>query len=333
MDLGDDFITQPQSRQLALVKEGARALTGSDGVEGFARDFSRDLLVRRFLANAPGEDRPRGAPDPVIPLPGVAGWSFLKRTLPDQQASFAASARVQREMTYFRETIGSIETAADLVADRRLLAVSLEAFGMGEELDKAAFVQKALEEGTERQDALAGRMVDPRYRQLVAAFGFGDGKGAQTAVEGFADRILARFKVRAFETAVGGVDESMRLALNFDRAALDYATQGLSESAAWFRVLGDVPMRNVIESALNLPSAFSQLDIDQQVGVVRERMQRNFGSDSILAFADPANREDMIRRFLIRDQIDQLGGSTAPGSSALTLLQSMPRGPRLNLLL
>jgi hypothetical protein len=234
-------------------------------------------------------------------------------------------------MDYFRANIGQIESAEALVADRRLLAVALEAFGMGQEIDKRAFVEKALREGSENPRAMAVRMSDPRWREMAAAFGFGDGRGAQTAADGFSEGILARYKVRAFETAVGNVDESMRLALNFDRTMQGYAAQGTSETAAWYRVLGDVPLRTVLESALGLPKEFANVDIDQQVGVVRERAARLFGDSSIKAFGEAANREDLIRRFLVRESMGETGGAAARGLTALTLLQSMPRSG-LNLL-
>lgn len=324
-ELGEDFTTLPRAEQIAKVQAAARALTGSDRVDAFASGVSRDVLVRRFLRNAPGDTPARGLGQPVIPLPGLAGWSFLKRTLASQQESFAASASVRREMDYFREKIGSISSAADLVADRRLLSVALEAFGMGPEIDKRAFVEKALREGSEDPKAMAVRLADPRWREMAAAFGFGDGRGPQTAVDGFADGILARYKIRAFETAVGTVDESMRLALNFDRTMQGYAAQGLSENAAWYRVLGDVPLRTVLESALGLPKEFAKVDIDQQVSVVRQRAARLFGNSSIKAFAEASNREDMIRRFLVRESMGDMGGATARGLTALTMLQSIPR--------
>jgi hypothetical protein len=217
------------------------------------------------------------------------------------------------------------------VADRRLLAVALEAFGMADEIGKKAFVEKALREGTETQGALAVRMVDSRYREFVAAFGFGDGRGAQTGVDGFADRILARYKVRAFETAVGGVDESMRLALNFDRSMKALATAGGSEDAAWFRVIGDVPLRRVLEGAFGLPTTFSRLDVDRQVAVLRERTGRLTGQQSIKAFADSTGRETLIRRFLVREQTGDAASAASRGLTALGLLQQIPR-QTLNLL-
>ena len=332
-DLGDDFVTQTIDRQLALVEDAAQAMFGTKDIAALSGSGQRDRLVRAFLTNAPDDAQGKGLGTPVIPLPGVAGWSFLKRTMVSQQESFAASAPVKREMDYFRANIGRIDSAEALVADRRLLAVALEAYGLGDEVGKSAFIRKVLEEGTEDPAAMAARMVDTRFREFAAAFGFGDSKGAQTGIDGFAETVLARYKVRAFERAVGEVDESMRLALNFDRTMQDLATGSLSDAAAWYRALGDVPLRTVLESAYGLPSGFSQIDIDRQVETVRARTAGLLGSSLFATFADATNREDIIRRYLVREQVGDVTSPAARGLTALTLLQSARSSTAFNILL
>lgn len=321
-DLGEDFVAQPLDRQLTLVQDAAKAMFGSKDIATLAADGRRDRLVQAFLSNPPEESAGKGLGTPVIPLPGVAGWTFLKRTLVSQQESFAQSIPVRREMDYFRANIGRIETAEQLVADRRLLAVALEAYGLGDEVDKKAFIRKVLEEGSEDPRAFAVRMSDPRFREFASAMGFGDGKGAQTSVDGFAEKVLARYKVRAFERAVGEVDDSMRLALNFDRAMNTLAGSGADDKAAWYRVLGDVPLRTVLEGAYGLPSGFSQIDVDQQVSTLRQRTAGVLGSSTFSGFSDAGNRDDVIRRFLVREQIGDAVSPASRGLTALSILQS-----------
>ena len=62
---------------------------------------------------------------PVLPLTGYAGWSFLKRTMARQQVAQQASPMQKQDEAYFREKIGKVKTAEQLVNDRRLLRVSL----------------------------------------------------------------------------------------------------------------------------------------------------------------------------------------------------------------
>ena len=72
---------------------------------------------------------------PIVPLTGYVGWRFLQNTLERQQETFNQSSQVQRDTTYFRENIGKIQTAEELVNDRRLLSVALGAYGLDEDIN------------------------------------------------------------------------------------------------------------------------------------------------------------------------------------------------------
>jgi hypothetical protein len=255
---------------------------------------------------------------PVVPLPGIAGWRFLERTQAKQQAAFESGAELKREVAWFEENIASVKTAADLVADRRLLKVALAAFGLEGEIDKKALIRKVLEEGT-GEGAMATRMTDPAWRRIATAFGFGDGE-ARTGSAGFAAGIVASYKTRAFEAAVGEADNDMRLALNFRR---EIATLAAGEGGSWFAVLGSKPLRQVMEKAFGLPSQFSQIDIDKQVEILRDRAESLFGTDSLTVFQDAANVDKLIDRFLARAQIEAGAGATGPAANALALLQGL----------
>ena len=82
---------------------------------------------------------------PVIPSAGLAGWNFLQRTYDAQFKAFNASAQLQRDTDYFREKVGEIQSAEDLVKDRRLLSVALGAFGLQDDIDNRYFIQKILQ--------------------------------------------------------------------------------------------------------------------------------------------------------------------------------------------
>ena len=263
---------------------------------------------------------------PVLPVGGLVGWRLLERTEAVQRTAFEQSAQVDRDMAHFREKIASVETAEDLVADRTLLRVALGAYGLDEELGKTFFLKKILEEGSESPDALANKFVDPRYRDLAAAFGFGDLLGARTWEPGFADRILDRYKERQFEIAVGNQDPNMRLALGFRREIAEYAGSDLAENTIWLRILGSKPMREVFESAFNLPSEFSTLDVDKQVEVLSSRAQDILGRDGFRAFNDPDVTQRVIDRFLLRKQIEGGPSASTPGAAALSLLQLSGNG-------
>lgn len=274
---------------------------------------------------------------PVVPLSGIPGWRFLQSTEQAQRATFERSGLMERDAEYFRQNIANVATADDLLADRRLLRVALGAFGLDEDIGKTAFLRKVLAEGTDDPGSFANRFVDPRYRELSAAFGFGNLGGPQTLRPGFAGEVVSAFRERQFEIAVGNQDTDMRLALGFRREIGRYASDPNADSAAWFRILGSQPLRRVFEAAYNLPSQFGGLDVDQQRDILRDRTQDLFGSRSLAVFRDPAAVEKLIDRFLVAQQALNGPSASAPGAAALTLLQNAAGGAgsaaRINLIL
>ena len=258
---------------------------------------------------------------PVIPAEGLAGWRFLQRTYEAQLATYAAAPRVARDSDYFLQRIGSITTAEELVADRRLLTVALGAFGLQEDINNRYFIRKVLEEGVASADALANRLSNKRYREMAEAFGLGAGSVPRTAQEAFAARIVARFEARGFEVAAGEVNSAMRVALHARDALPQLAADGRSLNARWYTILGDPPLRQLFEKALGLPSSIGQIDIDRQLTVFKDRAERVLGSDGIDRFTDPAAVENVITRFILRDQMTGLQGNMSSGAVALALLQ------------
>jgi len=261
---------------------------------------------------------------PQIPLTGPAGWRFLQRTQAAQQAAFEKGPQLQRDLDYFAENIATVTSAADLVADRRLLRIALGAFGLEGEIDKKAFIRKVLDEGTEDPASFANRLTAPGFKELASAFGFGNVTGARTADPGFAERIGGAYKVRAFEAAVGETNDDMRLAMNF-RREMAQLSRG-AEGGSWFTVIGSTPLRQVVEKAFNLPAAFGRIDVDRQRDTLREKTSAMFGTPNLTAFADPANVQKMIDRFLTRAQLESGPAGSTAGSGALTLLRNAAGG-------
>lgn len=272
---------------------------------------------------------------PALPVGGYAGWQFLKRTMETQQAQFARAPVVQRDSEYFRVRIGEITSAEDLVDDRRLLRVALGAFGLDDDLPNRFFIRKVLEEGTQDRGALANRLSDARYREMSEAFGLGPGATRGARDPAFADRLLAAFETRQFERAVGLQNEELRLALNLTRDLANLAGRDSSERAKWLTVLGNPPLRQVFETAFGLPKGFGLLDVDRQVEVMQTRAGKVFGDSGVKQFADPDRMEQLVRRYLLRAQIETGGiGPTTRGFAAVQLLQpiAQPSGLALGAL-
>lgn len=255
---------------------------------------------------------------PVIPNGGLAGWSFLQRTLDRQEDIFSKSPDIKRDIEYFKNNIQNVETLDDFMQDRKILKVALGAFGLGEEISKGAFVRKVLDEGVTDQRSFARRLNNPDYIDMAKTFNFEGGQLSLSETD--INRITAQYERQNFEIEVGNVDDSMRLALNFQREIQDLAGAGLSENAGWFRLLGSVPMRTVIEGAFNLPTEFAALDIDKQKEILSDKAQSKFGGKSVDVFTDPDAVDRVINDFLLRKQIEAGPSTSTPGFAALSIL-------------
>lgn len=257
---------------------------------------------------------------PIVPMSGLQGWTFLSVTLDAQRDAFAESGEVGRETEAFEKRISGIMTAEGLVSDRRLLSVALTAFGLEGDIDNIYLIRKVLEDGTLSPDALANRFSDKRYLNFSKAFGFGDFEMPRTQLSDFPDEILAAYRARKFEAAIGDQDQDLRLALSFDREVMAIAETERSDTAKWLAVLGNPPLKSIIEKSLFLPKSFGKIPLDQQVEIMREKVDSRFGVSDFNNFQDPKIRDMLRINFLLASGIAQNRGGIG-SSVALSLLQ------------
>jgi hypothetical protein len=133
--------------------------------------------------------------------------------------------------------------------------------------------------------------------------------------------VVVQFQTNSFEVAAGNENDVMRIALYAQHELIDLAEMEGSIDTKWFTIMGNPPMRKLFESALGLPPSIGQIDLDQQLGVFKERTQSVFGSDDPAQFSQEELREDIITRFILRDQLDRFNTSQSSEAIALTLLQ------------
>lgn len=261
---------------------------------------------------------------PVIVGSGLVGWNFLKSTQDTQREVFESSAEITRDTDYFLANIGSVTSAEDLVSDRRLMTVALGAFGLQDDIDNKFFIQKVLQEGTSDSSALANKLAEESYKSLANAFEFDSILGPRTQYAGFGEEIVEKYRAQEFEIAVGDQDNSLRLALNLQRALPDLSEKSTSDDGKWFQVMGTTALRTVFETALGLPDSFSQLDIDHQLEIFREKSERRFGAGEIDELASGEYLEKVIQTYLLQEQVQSFEASGS-GQVALTLLSQIPR--------
>ena len=257
---------------------------------------------------------------PVIPLSGIGGWKFLQSTYTRQLDSFTKSPQVRNDRDYMIEKLSNPISVDDFMFDRRLLRVTMAAFDLAGEEWKGGFIRKALEEVSDPESTFLDRLNNPKYTKLAETLQPVDGNIYLSPDD--VAKMAVRFETSSFELAVGDVDDNMRLALNYQSEISDIAREGSSERAILYRILGDVPMRTVVQTALNLPSDITKLNIERQADILKDKLSSALGISDVHDLTSPEMVEKVINRFHAMESIS--GGSNAytPASAALTLLSS-----------
>lgn len=272
---------------------------------------------------------------PAIPIGGYAGWKIFERTAARQKEAFGDQAAVQRDLAYFKEKISSIRSPEELVRDRKLLTVALGAFGLEDEINKKAFIRRALDDGVLDPRSFANRLNDPRWRAFATAFSAENLALGRFELNSAREDVAARFIERAFERSVGDVDPNFRLAMNFRREAKAIASGVNTDRIGWLQIMGQRPLRAVVEAALGLPSSIANLDIDRQRQMFEEKAAEVFGTSSPKAFLDDANIEQALRRFFVRSEVEGEVSADTRGAAALSLLggSALSAGAQIGLII
>lgn len=190
---------------------------------------------------------------------------------------------IAREVEYYNENIGSVESAEDLVNDSRLFNIVMRAYGLEDLSYAKALIRKVLEEGVDDPEALANKLTDQRYTELATDFNF-DRYGSTTVVfDRVQTGVIDRFYSQSLELQAGGQNDGARLAMYFERKA-----EGI-ESA--YDILADPALFAFARTAFGLPAEMSFNDIDKQAAMIEDRLD-------IESLSDPAEVDTLVTRFL-----------------------------------
>ncbi|WP_340693085.1 DUF1217 domain-containing protein [Hyphomonas sp.] len=257
---------------------------------------------------------------PVIPLTGNSGWKFLEATYDRQLESYSKSPQIRLDSEYLAEKLSEPISVESFLDDRRLLRVALTAFDLGGEEWKRGFIDKVLEEAADPESTFLTRLNNSQYTAFAKAMNPVDGKISLSPAA--VSKMAEKFEANSFETAVGEVDDNMRISLNYKSGIAEIAGTGSSDTTILYRILGDVPIRTLLEGATNLPSDITNLSLERQSVILKERLQSVLGIRDMSELTSPENVEKIIQRFHAMSAISQNASSYSPASAALTLLSN-----------
>jgi hypothetical protein len=257
---------------------------------------------------------------PAIPVSGYSGWKFLQSTYSRQLENFADTATVKNDRDYLTSKLSEPISKEDFLDDRRLLRIAMTSFDLGGEEWKRGYIDKVLEEVNDPDSTFLARLNNTAYTAFAETFAPNEDEMISLS-EAQLSVLADNYETAAFKLAVGEVDGNMRLSLNYQSRIADIVGTASSDNAILYRMLGDVPIRTVLEGALNLPSEFSKLDLDQQAGILKDKLSSQLGINDLQTLTDPARIDRMLERFHVMETVrNGTVDSLTPGATALTLL-------------
>ncbi|MEO1656178.1 MAG: DUF1217 domain-containing protein [Pseudomonadota bacterium] len=240
-------------------------------------------------------------------LPTLVSLDVFQRTLATGEPSAIIATEVERETQYFRDNIGQVTSAEDLMADFRLYRYALTAFDLSDTIDQRAIIERVLAEDTLSDESLVNRLPDERFLEMAEAFDFAVVGAFNLGDPAFIDDVADRYRVVRSEEAEGEINDGVRLA--------SYFLRNVGEIDNWFEVLADPPMREVVFTALGIPQEVQGSDVDR----LADELERRFAIED---FQDPEELDRFVQRFAIQYDIAQGSALSGSASAALSILQS-----------
>ena len=194
----------------------------------------------------------------------------------------------EAESKYFSETIETIETVDQLLADPRLVAYITRAFGVEGEGLSAQVLKQILTSDIDDPKSFVNLRENTRFRAMAAAFNFQTDGTAKRVVLGLAQDANAVRETQdlyirqTMEQRAGDQNAGVRLAMYFQRKA--------SSITSAYSILADKALLEVVMTALGLPDAIAQSEVDTQAKLLASRLD-------FADFKDPAKVEKFISRF------------------------------------
>lgn len=242
-------------------------------------------------------------------------YQLIARNLSKSLDRKASEKAISREIQYFRDNIGKVKTADDLVGNSRLYTFAMKAYGLDDMIYAKAFMKKVLaREPDSKGNILVTRLEDSRYQDIAKAFNFGNSGADFKSDPSAYDDTIKSYVRQNLETSAGEDDEGVRLALYFQRKA------GTIKSA--YSILADKALAQVVRTALGLSDDVAKGSVDAQANLIKRRLD-------VADFQDP----DKLNKFLKRFTIMWDTQNNPPTSPALAIFDGSSTGLSADLLM
>ncbi len=184
----------------------------------------------------------------------------------------AKNKTVQSDIEYFKKNIQKIESPEDLFKDYRLLRISLEAYGLDTEIEKAGLIRGVLTSDPKEVNSLVNKMNDPRFKEMAADFKFFDPAGNGTffvKLQSFAVDVGKKLITVAVEKELDQQAPGIRKAIHFKKVS----SEGNIKTP--FNILSDPNLRDVVLEARGIPLSIVIQPVETQGRVLESNFDFN----------------------------------------------------------
>jgi Protein of unknown function (DUF1217) len=224
--------------------------------------------------------------------------------------SASDTAAAKAEGVYYHNTMSSIGSVDDLLADKRMIAYVTNAYGLDSDSVSKDTLRKVLtSDPMDKSSFVNTKGQDPRFRDLAAAFNFSeDGKIKRVPAQAAQTRsdvleISDSYVRQTMESDAGDQNEGVRLALYFQRKAPSVTSP--------LDILADKALFEVVRTAFGLPDAMSQASIDLQSAMIKKRLD-------VADLKDPKKVDKFLAQFAA--MYDVANNPATASSGALAIL-------------
>ncbi|MBW8445721.1 MAG: DUF1217 domain-containing protein [Arenimonas sp.] len=304
-----------------LKKALTSDLTDPKSFANKTRDERLINLASAFNFDADGEAEAPLLAQNEITITTVAKAYIVNqvRHLDDAELE-AAQEEAEAEAEYYQETILGITSAAELLADRRLVDVVLIAKGFDPDEVTDDFLKQIFQSDLSNEKSFVNQQEGEAWAELLASFNFDtDGLLTRDSVGTVQQRgaVLEAQNLylhQVLEEEQGNSNAGVRLALYFERVA-----PTLTDA---YDLLGDDALLETFRVAFGFTEDFSNMDIDMQAALVEKNLD-------LSEMQDPEKMKKFLQRFTAMYDTENADYS----SSALTVLTGGTGGISADLLL
>ena len=216
----------------------------------------------------------------------------------------ASQGEVKTDTQYYKDNIGNVKSADDLVGNYRLYSYAMEAYGLSDMTYAKAFMKKVLDSDLSDSNSFANKLTDKRYAAFAAAFNFNNTSAtAQTSVQ--EDNTVTAYQ-----------DSFDQEETNIETANSDYADQ-ISSVSSVSDLLSDSDLKTYVLNAYGMDPTYTSSSWLQQVLTSDPDDPDSFANQT-----GNANAIAMAKAFNFQSDGTVADGETAQTSDQVSATQS-----------